>query len=147
MLSRLVGRRKSEVDETVTGSTQLKKNVGPRRVRAMLTTVDPWSIMKLAFLLSIAAGIMFVVATGIVWNVLNKMNVFTSINEQITTILGPESKVTFLQFTDRNKIMSVVILLSVVNSILMTGLATIGAFLYNLIVKLVGGVYITLTDE
>ena len=58
-----------------------------------------------------------------------------------------ESKTTFLQFTDRNKIMSVTILLAVVNSILMTGLATIGAFLYNLVVKLVGGVYITLTDE
>jgi len=113
----------------------------------MLTTVDPWSIMKLAFLLSIAMGIVLVVAVAIIWNVLNQMGVFTAINEQITTILGPESKTTFLQFTDRNKIMSVTILLAVVNSILMTGLATIGAFLYNLVVKLVGGVYITLTDE
>jgi hypothetical protein len=113
----------------------------------MLTTVDPWSILKLAFLLSIAAGIMFVVATAIVWGVLNKMGVFVSINEQITTMFGEESETSLLKVLDRNKIMSVAILLAVVNSFIMTGLAGIGAMLYNLVVKLVGGVYLTLTDE
>jgi len=144
---RLISRNKSETDHGSESSTKLKRKGGPRRVRAMLTIVDPWSIMKLAFLLSIAMGIMFIIATSIVWSVLNQMGVFSSINEEITTILGEESETTFLQFFDRNKIMSAVILLSVINSILMTGLATIGAFLYNLVVKLVGGVYITLTDE
>lgn len=146
-LKRFIKRHEADGEHGSESAAQLKRKGGPRRVRAMLTTVDPWSVMKLAFLLSIAAGIMFVVAASIVWSILNGMGVFESINEQITTILGPESETTFLQFVDRNKVMSVVILLSVINSILMTGLATIGAFLYNLVVKLVGGIYITLTDE
>jgi hypothetical protein len=144
-LGRLV-RRKEKADPT-TSVSAVRKAGGPRRVRAMLTTVDPWSVMKLAFLLSIAAGIMFVVATAIVWSVLNNMGVFVAIDDQITTIFGAETKLNLLKFFDRNKILSVAILLSVVNALLMTGLATIGAMLYNLVVKLVGGVYVTLTDE
>jgi hypothetical protein len=147
-LARILRRREPGAEETTAGTGRSKKKgIGPRRVRAMVTTVDPWSIMKLAFLLSIAVGIAFVVATSIVWEYLNSQGVFASINEQITTILDTESKPTFLQFTDKNKIMSVVILLSVVNTVIMTALATIGAILYNMIVKLVGGVYITLSDE
>lgn len=144
-LGRLLKRKEAADPTTTTGAA--RKAGGPRRVRAMLTTVDPWSVMKLAFLLSIAAGIMFVVATAIVWSVLNNMGVFISINDQITTMFGAESETNMLQFFDRNKIMSVAILLSVVNALIMTGLATIGAMLYNLVVKLVGGVYVTLTDE
>lgn len=143
-LMRLIKREKREGDRG--GETSTKK-VGPRKVRAMLSTVDPWSVMKLAFLLSIAIGIVMFVAVGVIWNVLNQMGVFTEINSQITTILGPESKVDFLKYTDRNTIMSATLLLAVINSVLMTGLFTIGAFLYNLVVRLVGGVYITLSDE
>jgi hypothetical protein len=144
-LLKIVKRDKGEpdVDETMLS----KKKVGPRRVRAMLTTIDPWSVMKLAFLLSIAMGIVMFIAVGIIWNVLNQMGVFTDINSQITTIMGPENKIDFLKYTDRNKVMAATLLLAVINSVLMTGLFTIGAFLHNLIVKLVGGVYITLSDE
>jgi len=144
-LLKLVKRDKGESDaDEVTSS---KKKVGPRRVRAMLTTIDPWSVMKLAFLLSIAMGIVLFIAVGIIWNVLNEMGVFADINSQITTIMGPENKIDFLKYTDRNKVMAATLLLAVINSVLMTGLFTIGAFLHNLIVKLVGGVYITLSDE
>ncbi|MDD9205019.1 DUF3566 domain-containing protein, partial [Georgenia sp. 10Sc9-8] len=37
---------------------------GPRRVRLSLSRVDPWSMMKLAFLGSVAIGIGLVVATA-----------------------------------------------------------------------------------
>ena len=36
---------------------------GPRRVRLSISRVDPWSVMKLGFLLSVALGIMTVVET------------------------------------------------------------------------------------
>lgn len=113
----------------------------------MVTTVDPWSIIKLAFLLSIAAGIVFVVAVGVIWTVLDKMGVFVSINEEITKLFGSESQVKLIQFFARSKWMSAAILLGVINAIIMTALAAIGSMLYNLVVKLVGGVYVTLSDE
>ena len=147
-LARLLRRDKGDSADVPSGVTgKARVSGGPRRVRAMLTKVDPWSVMKLAFLLSVAAGIMFVVATAVVWGVLDKMGVFVNINDQISQMFGSESKIALLKFFDRNKDMSAAILLAVVNSLLMTGLATIGAILYNLVAKLVGGVYVTLTDE
>ena len=147
-LARFVRRDKDEGADGRSGGTgQARVAGGPRRVRAMLTRVDPLSIMKLAFLLSVASGIILVVATAVVWTVLDKMGVFVNINDQIAQMFGSESKVTLLKFFDRNKDMSAAILLAVVNSFLMTGLATIGAILYNLVAKVVGGVYVTLTDE
>ena len=43
--------------------------------------------------------------------------------------------------------MSAAILVSVMNVILLTALSTIGAFLYNTVSSVVGGVYVTLTDD
>src|SRR5690625_4122066 len=51
---------------------------GPRRVRLTVSRVDPWSIMKLSFLLSIALGIVLVVAVALVWTVLNAMEGFAT---------------------------------------------------------------------
>ena len=120
---------------------------GPRKVRVMLHSIDPWSIMKLAFLLAIAAGVMLVVATHIVWSFLNDMGVFTTLQEQITTLFGEEQEVNILQYLDYNKIMSGAVLLAVFNTVILTALGTIGALLYNVTGKLVGGIYVTLTDD
>ncbi len=40
---------------------------GPRRVRLAVSKVDPWSAMKLSFLLCVAIGIMIVVASAVIW--------------------------------------------------------------------------------
>src|SRR5690606_31438457 len=51
------------------------KPPGPRRVRLAVSRVDPWSVMKLAFLLAIAMGIGLVVATAPVRSALSPMAV------------------------------------------------------------------------
>ncbi|GMA35724.1 DUF3566 domain-containing protein [Demequina litorisediminis] len=43
--------------------------------------------------------------------------------------------------------MSAAVLISVVNVVLLTALSAIGAFLYNAVSSVVGGVYVTLTDD
>jgi len=46
-----------------------------------------------------------------------------------------------------SKVVSAATLISVVDVFLLTALATIGAFLYNIVAALVGGVHVTMTDE
>jgi hypothetical protein len=46
----------------------------------VLTRLDPWSVMKLSFLLSIALGIITIVAVMVLWNVLDAMGVFTTVS-------------------------------------------------------------------
>lgn len=120
---------------------------GPRRVRLAISRVDPWSVMKLSFLLSVAIGLMIVIATAVVWYTLDGMHVFSKANDLVTQVTGTESTVDILQYVEFRRVVSGATLVSVVNVFLMTALATIGAFLYNIVAALVGGVHVTMTDE
>ena len=120
---------------------------GPRRARVLVSRIDPWSVLKIGFLLSIAAGIMAVVAVFVIWNVLNQFGLFVLINEWIAKLFDGQQKVNLEQILQLNKVMSATVLISIVNVVLLTALSTIGAFLYNTVSSVVGGVYFTLTDD
>lgn len=118
----------------------------PRRVRLTAARVDPWSVMKLAFLLSVAIGIATVVAAGVLWTVLDGMGVFTQINDLVGQILGA-GQFDILDFVGFGKVLSLGTVLAVVNVVLITALCTLGAFLYNVAANLVGGLHLTLSDD
>lgn len=123
------------------------ERVGPRRVRLAVSRVDPWSVMKLSFLLSIAIGVMIVVASVVFWLVLDKLHVFTDIDAMIKDVLGAETKVNILQFVELDRVVSLSTIIAVVDVVLLTALGTIGAFLYNVVAALVGGIHLTMTDD
>ncbi len=133
---------------TATGATPaVGPDAGPRRVRLSVSRIDPWSIMKLAFLLAVAVAIMTVVATAVVWYVLNDLGVFATIQNFIRETVGAEATVNIIQFVEFERMISLATLISLVNIVLMTAIATIMAILYNITAALVGGVHLTLTDE
>jgi len=121
----------------------------PRRARLTASRVDPWSVMKMAFMLSIAWGIMTIVAVLVVWNVLNASGVFDSINSTVSDVLGATSTTKFdiNNYVGFNKVAGFTTLICVVDVVLMTALATLGAFLYNLSASLLGGIEVTLAEE
>lgn len=123
------------------------ERVGPRRVRLAVSRVDPWSVMKLSFLLSIAIGIMIVVASVVFWLVLDKLHVFTDIDAVIKDVLGTDTKVNVLQFVELDRVVSLSTIIAVIDVVLLTALGTIGAFLYNVVAALVGGIHLTMTDD
>jgi hypothetical protein len=131
-----------------TGATPTVRNDGgPRRVRLAVSRIDPWSAMKLGFLLAVAIGIMTVVATAVVWYVLDGMMVFSKIEDLFTQIVGTETDVDIQQYVAFGRVISIATLLGVVNVVIITALSTIMAFLYNIVAALVGGVHLTLTDD
>lgn len=124
-----------------------KKKGGPRKVRVLVSRIDPWSALKIGFLLSIAIGIMMVVAMYVLWNVLDSMGTWVLINEWVLRLFPENTDLDLLQFVELPKVMSATTLIAVVNVVLLTALATIGAFLYNVVSAVVGGFYVTLTDD
>ena len=132
-------------------SKKSKKTIaGPRRVRLALTRVDPWSVMKASFLLSFAAGIMLIVATAVVWFMLDAMHVFSTIKELAGTVLDSKTNNAYtalLEYLKLSRAISMATIIAVINIILATALSTIGALLYNVTAAFVGGVHLTLADE
>ncbi len=120
---------------------------GPRRVRLAVSRVDPWSVMKLAFLLSVALGIMTVIAAAVAWNVVDSMGVFTDLESLLTDLGAIEQFSVIMEYLRLKNIMSMAVVVSIVNVALITALATLGAFLYNIVAALVGGLHVTLTDD
>ena len=131
------------------GSKAAKTSSCPRRVRVTLTRVDPWSVMKVSFMLSVAAGIMFVVAALFVWYMLDALHVFSTIKELAGTIMNSDNNAysTLVEYLALKQTVSMAIIIGVVNVVLTTALATVTAFLYNLTATLVGGVHLTLADD
>ena len=130
-----------------TGASSSKGVPGPRRVRLTLSHVDPWSVMKLSFLLSIAIGIMIVVASALVWTVLNQMGVFAKINDLMINDLKADSFKPLLEYLEFSRVLSVATVFAVIDIVLITALSTLAAFIYNFVATMVGGLHLTLTDD
>ena len=121
-------------------------NDTPRRVDIAIARVDAWTVMKVSFLLSVAFGIAMVIATAVLWFMVDGMHVFSTIEDFMKTI-GGEKSIPFLDYLRLPKVLSYATIAGVANVVLLTAISTLGAMLYNVIASLVGGVKISLMDE
>ena len=121
----------------------------PRRVKLSVSRVDPWSVMKLSFLLSVAIGIAAVVMITVLWMILSSMGVFADMNRTVEGVLNTTNSAAFdlMDYIGLGRVVSLSIVIAVIDVILMTAISTLGAFLYNVCSSLVGGLQITLTDD
>jgi hypothetical protein len=122
----------------------------PRRARLRLSRIDPWSVMKVSFLLAIAFGIVTVVSVFLVWSVLNAAGVWTSINNTVSDTVSSGSNASTFDIRDylgMSRVLGFTMLVSVVDVILITAIATLGAFLYNMAASLLGGIEVTLSED
>jgi hypothetical protein len=120
-----------------------------RRARLRLTHVDPWSVMKTSFLLAVAVGIVTVIAVAVVWSVLGAAGVWESINRSVQEVIGGESGATFdvENYVGTSRVMGFTMVVAAVDVVLITAIATLGAFLYNLAAALLGGIEVTLAED
>lgn len=118
----------------------------PRQTRLSIARVDPWSVMKVSFLLSVAFGIASVVLAIVVWFVLDGMDVFGTIEDFLNSLTATQL-VSLLDYVKLPRVISFATITAVINVIILTALCTLAAVLYNLVASLVGGVRITLVDE
>ncbi|MBM7167202.1 DUF3566 domain-containing protein [Streptomyces sp. G44] len=120
-----------------------------RKARLRVAKADPWSVMKVSFLLSIALGICTIVAAAVLWMVMDAMGVFSTVGGTISEATGSNESNGFdLQsFLSLPRVLTFTSIIAVIDVVLATALATLGAFIYNLSAGFVGGVELTLAED
>lgn len=120
-----------------------------RKARLRVAKADPWSVMKVSFLLSIALGVCTIVASVVLWMVMDAMGVFSTVGGTISEATGSNESNGFdLQsFLSLPRVLVFTSVIAVIDVVLATALATLGAFIYNLSAGFVGGVELTLAED
>ncbi|MEV4558814.1 DUF3566 domain-containing protein [Kitasatospora sp. NPDC049285] len=120
-----------------------------RKARLRITKADPWSVMKVSFLLSLAVGVIIIVASAVLWMTLDGLGVFDSLTSTLKDVTGTDSSGAFnlMDYIGFGKVMLFTTLIAVVDVVLMTALATLAAFIYNTAAGFTGGIELTLAEE
>jgi hypothetical protein len=121
---------------------------GPRRARLAIKRIDPWSVMKFSFAVSLVLFLVMIVATSVLYLALNAMGVFDSINSSLGDLVnsGGAAESSAFKITGGG-VIGTSALIGAVNVVLFTALATLGAFIYNVCADLVGGIEVTLAER
>ena len=119
-----------------------------RQARLRLTHVEPWSVTRLAFVVSVALMIVSVVAVTIFWVVLDLTGIWDQLNGTVTNVLSDsEGSFDLTDYLGLGRLVGLTLVFSAINVVLMTAIATVAAHLYNLAAQLLGGIEVTFTDS
>jgi hypothetical protein len=121
------------------------RQVGPVRASMQIRRVDPWSTLKVSAVLSVALFFVWMIAVAFLYLVLGGMGVWSKLNSNVGDLLNNTSG--SAELVSSGTIFGAAILIGLVNIVLLTAAATIGAFIYNLTTDLIGGVEVTLADR
>jgi len=143
------GQQVTETRKNDQKSGQPPRTRTTRRARLRLLRVDPWSVTKVSFMLSIAFGIMCVVAVFLLFSIMDAANLWDNINETIQGVLNQDSDDAFdiNDYVGMDRVMAITMLIAAIDVVLITALATLGAFIYNMAAALLGGLEVTLAED
>ena len=118
---------------------------GPVRASMQIRRIDPWSALKVSALLSGALFFIWMIAVAFLYLVLGAMGVWSKLNSNVGDLLTSGSGAGG-DLVSAGSIFGGAALVGLVNIVLLTAMATIGAYIYNLSTDIVGGVEVTLAD-
>jgi hypothetical protein len=120
---------------------------GPVRASMQIRRIDPWSTLKVSLILSVVLFFVWMIAVAFLYLVLGGMGVWSKLNSNVGDLLTSASGSTGGELVSSSTIFGGAALIGLVNIVVLTAMATVGAFIYNLTTDLVGGVEVTLADR
>ena len=134
----------SSVAEKLQRKSQRQTSV--KQVRLKLVYIDFWSAVKFSFLVAASLGVVLVVASMMVWIVLNSTGIFGDLDSVFRDILSDEnfSVASTFSLTQVGIFSCIVALLNV---LIGTALGAIASMLYNFSVRLTGGILVGFTNN
>jgi Transmembrane domain of unknown function (DUF3566) len=141
------GSGRSATDEARQNRVQVPRRTrGPVRASMQIRRIDPWSTLKVSLLLSVALFFVWMIAVAFLYLVLGGMGVWSKLNSNVGDLLNNTSGSSG-ELVSSGTIFGGAVLIGLVNIVLLTAMATIAAFVYNLTTDLIGGIEVTLADR
>ena len=123
-----------------------QRQVATKQVRLKLVYIDFWSAVKLSFLVAICGAILLIVATLFIWIVLNSLGVIQDVDAVLADIIGDEAT-SFTAIFSLGQVMFFATIVALLNVVGGTAIGAISALLYNLRVRLTGGLLVDFTNN
>jgi len=125
---------------------QSKKSA--RQAHLTISRVEPWSVMKFSFVVSLVAFVILFVAVSVLYGALSGLGVFDSLQRVVTSLTSSQGStgVNAKAWFSASRVLGYTALLGSLNIVLITAMSTIGSVVYNLTSRLVGGVEVTLRE-
>lgn len=128
------------------GTSARRPSRGPRRASLQVKRFDPWSVLKLALVLSVALFFVWMIAVAVLYGVLDGMGVWEQLNGTFTELTQPDDAVND-PLISAGRVFGVASIIGAINIVLITALATVAAFIYNVAADFAGGIEITLSER
>ena len=127
---------------------KLSKVSKARRANLVIARLEPWSVMKFSFLMSLVAWVVLFVAVTLLYYALSGLGVFAALQRALSSVTSSQnsSGVDLATWTSASRVLGYTMLAGAVDIILITVLSTIGAMIYNLVTHLGGGIEVTLKE-
>ncbi|MEF3403051.1 DUF3566 domain-containing protein [Agromyces sp. CCNWLW203] len=116
-----------------------------KQVRLRLVYIDFWSAVKLSFLVAVCLAVVSIVATFLIYTVLNSTGIFGKVNELVQDVAGAGGDLTSI--LSLGNVMGFAVVAALLNLVVTTALGAIVAVLYNLSVKITGGILVGFTNN
>lgn len=112
-----------------------------KQVRLKLVYIDFWSAVKFSFLIAAAIGVIIFVAVLLIWTVLASTGVFDQVSKLMQDVSG-QSNLTVSNVISFAQVMGFTLVIAALNVVVGTVLGAIACVLYNLSVRITGGILV-----
>jgi ABC-type sugar transport system permease subunit len=112
-----------------------------KQVRLKLVYIDFWSAVKFSFLIAAAVGVIIFVAVLLIWTVLASTGVFDQVSKLMQDVSG-QSNLTVSNVISFAQVMGFTLVIAALNVVVGTVLGAIACVLYNLSVRITGGILV-----
>jgi len=142
------GRPAAAAASARSGSKKASSKRSARQAHLTVARVEPWSVMKFSFVVSLVAFVILFVAVSLLYGALDGLGVFESLQRLVSSLTSSQGSagVNASKWFSASRVLGYTALLGSLNIVLITAMSTIGAVVYNLTSRLVGGVEVTLRE-
>ena len=123
-----------------------RRPTSAKQVRLKLVYVDFWSTVKLSFLAGICLAIIAIVGTFLIWTVLDRTGIFDQLNGLVKDVAGASGG-DLRSVLGLGQVMGFSLVVGILDIVVVTALGAVFALLYNLSVKITGGLLVGFTNN